>query len=201
MPPSCRRRRHPHDPADARPCRHQADAAVPEHHGRGTQARDDWRLGAQTPAAARGWLGSTGACRRESCRRVAHAESTMAGHIEPRRIVSQLSVVPDLALPEGRFEMSRKRIGWPANRSTDKGLWEVRRLARPAGLEPATPGLEGRCSIHLSYGRTRTGMVQHGRATLVSLYARTGRPRLLHSPLCRPLAHGRLTLARRRLTG
>jgi integrase len=27
-------RGHPHDPTDARPCRHQADAAVPEHHGR-----------------------------------------------------------------------------------------------------------------------------------------------------------------------
>ena len=27
------------------------------------------------------------------------------------------------------------------------------RVARPAGLEPATSDLEGRCSIHLSYGR------------------------------------------------
>ena len=26
-------------------------------------------------------------------------------------------------------------------------------MARPAGLEPATLGLEGRCSIRMSYGR------------------------------------------------
>ncbi len=29
-------------------------------------------------------------------------------------------------------------------------------MVRPAGLEPATLCLEGRCSIHLSYGRTKT---------------------------------------------
>ena len=30
----------------------------------------------------------------------------------------------------------------------------AKRLVRPAGLEPATPDLEGRCSIQMSYGRT-----------------------------------------------
>ena len=29
-------------------------------------------------------------------------------------------------------------------------------MARPAGLEPATLGLEGRCSIRLSYGRLKS---------------------------------------------
>ena len=33
-------------------------------------------------------------------------------------------------------------------------------MARPAGLEPATLGLEGRCSIQMSYGRM---LVKRGR--------------------------------------
>jgi len=33
-------------------------------------------------------------------------------------------------------------------------------MVRPAGLEPATLALEGRCSIQLSYGRSITNLVR-----------------------------------------
>ena len=41
--------RHSHDSVDARTRRHQADAAIPEHHGRRTQKVDDRSVGAPTP--------------------------------------------------------------------------------------------------------------------------------------------------------
>ncbi len=34
-------------------------------------------------------------------------------------------------------------------------LEHLAKVARPEGLEPPAHGLEGRCSIQLSYGRTR----------------------------------------------
>ena len=42
--------------------------------------------------------------------------------------------------------------------------WTLRKVARPAGLEPATPGLEGRCSIQLSYGRGRPDLTASRRS-------------------------------------
>ena len=45
LPAAGGRRRHPHHSVDARPLRHQDDAAVPQHHGRGDAEGADRRLG------------------------------------------------------------------------------------------------------------------------------------------------------------
>jgi hypothetical protein len=76
---------------------------------------------------------------------------------------------------------------------------DPRKVARPAGLEPATPGLEGRCSIQLSYGRvgvcyrsgwsqctpalgrcaeTRSPRVSSGGRPVLSIVSRSGRTSL-----------------------
>ncbi len=57
-------------------------------------------------------------------------------------------------------------------------------MARPEGVEPPTSGLEGRCSIQLSYGRFSNSFVQ----LRVSKGARTLNPRI-HSPVLYRLSY------------
>jgi hypothetical protein len=45
-------------------------------------------------------------------------------------------------------------VYYPGCKTLPSGQLANTQLARPAGLEPATPGLEGRCSVRLSYGRS-----------------------------------------------
>ena len=45
------------------------------------------------------------------------------------------------------------QLSYAHHRTTQTTSASNTHLARPAGLEPATTGLEGRCSSQLSYGR------------------------------------------------
>ena len=52
----------------------------------------------------------------------------------------------------------------------------LKRVARPAGLEPATPSLEGSCSIPLSYGRYAICSSYHERSRVIDRHRRRGLP-------------------------
>ena len=79
-------------------------------------------------------------------REVLHRQVPQARQILRRVLCGSLRFTP-------REEAGERFYEFAGEGTVEKAL--ALRVARPAGLEPATPGLEGRCSIHLSYGRVR----------------------------------------------
>jgi hypothetical protein len=70
-------------------------------------------------------------------------------------------------------------------------------MARPAGLEPATLGLEGRCSIRLSYGRMRCSSIASSEwSGQRDSNPRPSAPKADALPDCAMPRHARLIVAR-----
>ena len=75
----------------------------------------------------------------------------------------------------GHAGCGRAKGADPGQRGQPRGKRVRKRVARPAGFEPATTCLEGRCSVQLSYGRPLGGAgPAAGRLVESSVRARSG---------------------------
>ena len=82
-----------------------------------------------------------------------------AGTVRPD---SRLYGRPYSQVSGGNEEVNPLKSGWRAIRSSPE--FTARRMARPAGFEPATFGSGGQRSIQLSYGRVEDAQVVEGMA-------------------------------------
>ena len=79
-----------------------------------------------------------------------------SGRLEAQRTVLKLTFADRLAYCRNQgFRTPKTTIPFKCLEAFQQGKME---MARPAGFEPATPSLEGSCSIQLSYGRREGGL-------------------------------------------